>query len=155
MPPLDPELPVQGHVELDMPVEALWEIFQDVGAWPRWNACFMWSRVTAGTLREGALLYWVFNPIRWRYVYRMPAVARIVRCEPYREVAWEVTSLPGFHALHRYLFESLGPERCRFGSWETADGPTYRLLRRFWLAHFRFVLARSLEGVRSLEAARA
>ena len=64
-------------------------------------------------------------------------------------VTWEV-SAPGFHAVHSYRFGSLGENRCRFGSWEVAEGPTFRALNRFWLAHFNFVCRESLAGATSL-----
>ena len=73
-----------------------------------------------GELREGATLYWAFNPIRPRYLYKMPAMARIAEYEVGRRVAWEV-STPGFHALHRYSIEPVEGDRCRFGSWEVAE----------------------------------
>jgi hypothetical protein len=143
-------LPVEGYVELDMPVEEAWRIFMDVGGWPRWNRCFMWARVLGGKLKLGATIVWAFNPIRPRYLYKMPSIARIVEYEPHRKVTWEVTALPGFHALHSYTFESLGPGRCRFGSWEVAEGVCYRLIRRFWLAHFRYVCRASIAGAKTL-----
>ena len=89
------------------------------------------------------------RPIRRRYLYRMPAVAKIIECEPQRKVTWEV-SAPGFHARHSYLFEPLGPDSSRFGSWEVAEGRSYGLMRRFWLAHFRFVRDQSLAGACTL-----
>jgi polyketide cyclase/dehydrase/lipid transport protein len=146
----DPELPIEGYVELDMPVDEAWRIFTDVARWPRWNRSFCWARVLGGRLKVGATLIWMFNPIRSRYIYKLPSIARIVECEPQRKVTWEVTALPGFHALHSYVFESLGPNRCRFGSWEVAEGVSYRLMRRFWLAHFRYVCHASVEGARTL-----
>ena len=148
--PADPELPIEGYAELEMPVEEAWRIFTDVARWPRWNRCFWWARVLGGKLKVGATLIWVFNPIRPRYLYKLPSIARIVECEPLRKVTWEVTALPGFHALHSYVFESLGPDRCRFGSWEVAEGASYRLMRRFWLAHFRYVCRASVAGARTL-----
>ena len=72
---------------------------------------------------------------------------------PDDRVTWEVDA-PGFHALHSYRFAALGPERSSFGSWEVAEGPTYRALRAFWLAHFRYVCRESLAG-RADAAARA
>lgn len=117
--------------------------------WPAWNPCMAAARVGGGELRLGATLYWAFNPIEARYLYRMPAVAKIAEFEPGRMVAWRV-SMPGFHALHRYSIEPVGPESCRFGSWEVAEGPLYRRLRGFWLAHFRFVRDASLAGARGL-----
>jgi hypothetical protein len=62
---------------------------------------------------------------------------------------------PGFHALHSYLFADLGEGRSRFGSWEVAEGAGFRGLRRFWLAHFRFVCRESLAGAERLAAASA
>lgn len=152
--PTDRELPVEGYVELDMPVTEAWCVFNDVARWPSWNPCFWWARVRGGRLKLGATLIWVFNPIRPRYLYKLPSVARIVEYEPQRKVTWEVTALPGFHALHSYSFESLGPQRCRFGSWEVAEGVTYRLMRRFWLAHFRYVCRASIAGATKLRRKR-
>ena len=145
----DPELPVEATTEVSLPVERMWETFADVRGWPTWNPCMAWSRVSGGELTEGATLYWAFKPIRRHYLYRMPAMAKIVHCEPRRKVTWEV-SAPGLHAHHSYLFEPLGSGSSRFGSWEVAEGPSYRLMRRFWLAHFRFVRDQSLAGARAL-----
>src|SRR5438105_852223 len=108
----DPALPIEGSVELNMSVEQLWQIFSDVPNWPRWNPCFWWARVLGGELKVDTILYWCFNPIRPQYLYKMPAIARIVECEPQRLVTWEVTSPPGFHALHSYRFEAIDDQHC-------------------------------------------
>ena len=146
----DPALPVAGSVVVEMAVERLWDVFSDVAGWPRWNPCMWRARVEGGRLALGARLRWVFNPIKPQYPYKLPATARIVECEAPRVVTWEVTALPGFHALHSYRFEDVGDGRARFGSWEVAEGPLYRAIRRFWLAHFRFVCRTSLEGAEAL-----
>jgi hypothetical protein len=146
--PTDP-LPVQDTTELPMPVDRLWQAFLEVERWPEWNPCIWRARVKEGELREGATLVWTFNAIKPRYPYKLPARAEIVEFVPYDRVTWEV-SAPGFHALHSYRFEMVGPDACRFGSWEVAEGPAYRALRRFWLAHFRYVCRASLEGAAAL-----
>jgi hypothetical protein len=133
-----------------MPVEALWHAFMDVERWPEWNPCIWSARVKGGAeLAEGATLIWAFNAIKPRYLYKLPARAEIVELVPHDRVTWEVNA-PGFHALHSYRFAGLGPDRCRFGSWEVAEGPAYRALRRFWLAHFRYVCRSSLDGAQAL-----
>jgi hypothetical protein len=142
-------LPIAGSVELQLPVQRLWEIFLDVPGWASWNQCIWRSRVRGGELREGATLVWAFNPIERRYLYKLPATAEIVELEPYDRVTWEVR-FPGFHALHSYRFAGLDEGRCRFGSWEVAEGPAYRGLRRFWNAHFRYVCRESLRGAQTL-----
>jgi hypothetical protein len=142
-------LPVEGSVDLEMPVERLWQTFVDVERWREWNPCIWRARVRGGELRKGATLAWVFNAIKPAYPYKLPARAQIVEFEPYDRVTWEV-SAPGFHALHSYRFADRGPDQCRFGSWEVAEGPSYRALRRFWLAHFRYVCRASLAGARGL-----
>ncbi len=142
-------LPIQGSVDLDMAVERLWELFLEVRRWPEWNRCFWRSRVRGGELRIGATLVVAFNPIQPRYLYKLPAAARIVELERHDRVTWE-GSAPGFHALHSYRFAALDGQRCRFGSWEVADGPVYRATQRFWLAHFRYVCRESLAGARAL-----
>ncbi len=142
-------LPIEGAVEVDIPVEQMWETFCDVRGWPGWNPCMWRARVMGGELRLGARLVWLFNPIESRYLYRLPAVAEIVEFEPNDRVTWEVDA-PGFHALHSYRFAASEPSRCFFGSWEVAEGPGYRATQRFWLAHFRFVCRSSLDGARAL-----
>ena len=144
-----PPLPIEGDVELPMPVDRLWEIFMDVPSWPDWNPCIWRSGVRGGELRLGATLVWAFNPIRPAYLYKMPAAAKIVEFEPHDRVTWEVKAA-GFHALHSYRFAAIDESNCRFGSWEVAEGPGYRSLRRFWLAHFRYVCRESLAGARTL-----
>ncbi|WP_432515089.1 SRPBCC family protein [Kineococcus sp. SYSU DK001] len=145
--PDDLDAPVEGTVDLDVPVEQFWRLFADVRGWPSWNSCMSVARVHPGdVLSPGSTLLWAFRPIRRRYLYRLPSLARSVVVVPCQEVTWEVTVLPGFHARHTYSFEALDGGRCRFGSWERASGPTYRLLRSFWRAHFRFVLEASLAG---------
>jgi len=139
--------PTGGWTSVAMPVDALWQVFADVPGWPRWNACFRWVRATE--LREGATLVWVFGPVRPWLPYRLPAVARLIHVEPGRRVTWEV-DLPGFHAVHSYMFEDAGNGTARFGSTEVADGPVYEALRPFWLAHFRWVCRESLAGAARL-----
>jgi hypothetical protein len=73
----------------------------------------------------------------------------VVEFEPHDRVTWEAKA-PGFHAVHSYRFASLGNGRCRFGSWEVAEGAAYRMMRRFWIAHFRFVCRESLRGAQTL-----
>jgi len=148
----EPPLPIQGAVEVDMPVERLWEVFTDVKGWSQWNPCFRWSRVLGGELRRGATLVWAFNPIEPRYRYRMPAIAKVVEFEHHDRVTWEA-SFPGFHALHSYRFEALGSDSCRFGSWEVAEGRAFDATERFWLAHFRYVCRSSLRGAAGLAPA--
>ena len=132
-----------------MPVDRMWQAFLDVPSWPRWNRSVWRSGVRGGELRSGATLAFAFNPIERRYLYKLPATAKVVEFEPHDRVTWEV-DLPGFHALHAYRFAALGEDRCRFGSWEAAEGAAYRATRRFWLAHFRFVCRESLRGARGL-----
>jgi Polyketide cyclase / dehydrase and lipid transport len=145
-----PPLPIVGSVELELRVERLWETFVDVERWPSWNPCIWRARVRDGELREGVTLAWVFNPIKRWYPYKMPARAEIVEFVPNDRVTWEVNAA-GFHALHSYRFAALSPERSRFGSWEVAEGPTFRATRPFWLAHFRYVCGASLAGAQNLK----
>lgn len=141
--------PVAGTIDIRVPLDDLWELFTRADLWPRWNRCFFWA--FNRELTTGKLLVWCFEPIRWWYLYKMFAIAKIIDVEPRSHVTWEVSVLPGFYAHHTYHMEDLGDGRTRFGSWEKATGWSFRLMRRFWLAHFTFVKDRSLEGGRTLE----
>lgn len=144
-------VPVQGTVDVDIPVSVLWEAFTHANWWPRWNTCFFWAHNRDLVL--GKKLIWVFQPIKWWYPYKMFAIANIVEVEKEKKVTWEVTALPGFYARHTYSVEDLGDGRSRFGSWEQAMGPQARFgpIKKFWVAHFTFVKDKSLEGARHLE----
>jgi glyoxylase-like metal-dependent hydrolase (beta-lactamase superfamily II) len=141
--------PVAGSVELAMPAGALWEVFNRANRWPRWNRCMYWA--ANRELAAGRNLVWAFEPLRRFYLYKLPGIARLIEVEPCERVTWEVSALPGLYAHHTYFIEDLGNGRCRFGSWEKAMGPTFRLFKPFWLAHFEFVKDRSLQGARLLE----
>ena len=142
---------VQGTVEVNIPADVLWSAFSQADRWPQWNSCMAW--VQNKDLILGKHLIWVFEPLRWSYLYRLPSVAKIAELVPGQKVTWEVTALPGFYARHTYSVEDLGGGRSRFGSWEKAMGPTFRATKSFWLAHFTFVKNRSLQGARLLETA--
>lgn len=141
--------PVEGTVDVNVPLQVLWGAFTRASLWPRWNECMLWVRNR--DLVAGQRLLWTFRPIRWWYPYLLPAVAKIVEVEDEHGVTWEITVLPGFYARHTYHMEDLGNGRTRFGSWEKAMGRVFRLTRWFWIAHFVFVKDRSLEGARFLE----
>ena len=143
-------VPVQGTVDLDVPIEQLWEVFRHANLWPRWNRCFSWARNKDLVL--GRKLIWCFEPIKPYYLYKLPAVATIAEVEPQSKVTWEVTAFPGMYARHTNHMEALDGGRTRFGSWEQAMGWSFRLLRRFWIAHFAFVKDESLIGAKRLEA---
>ncbi len=143
--------PIQGTVDVAVPLAVLWEAFTHANWWPRWNKCFFW--VHNRDLELGRQLIWAFQPIRWWYLYKMYAIANMVELREERKVTWEVVALPGFYARHTYHMEDLGDGRTRFGSWEQAHGAQIRfpLTKKFWVAHFTFVKDRSLEGARQLE----
>jgi hypothetical protein len=145
--------PVQGTIEIDVPADALWECFSHPNWWPRWNGSFFW--VHNESLEPGRQLLWAFQPIRPRYLYKLPAAAKIVEVVPGERATWEVTAFPGMYARHTYSLEDRGGGRTAFTSWEQAMGRGFRATQRFWLAHFRFVRDRSLEGARRLEQAYA
>jgi hypothetical protein len=140
--------PVEGTVDVDLPAAALWECFRHANLWPRWNACMFW--VQNRDLVVGNKLIWAFEPIRWWYLYKLPAIATIVEVAPERTVTWEIAAVPGFYARHSFFVEDLGGGRSRFGSTEKAMGPTFEAARAFWIAHFEFVRDASLEGARLL-----
>jgi glyoxylase-like metal-dependent hydrolase (beta-lactamase superfamily II) len=143
--------PIQGTVDVDVPLPVLWEAFTHANWWPRWNKCFFWARNR--DLQLGQKLIWAFQPIRPWYLYKMFAIANIVELHEERKVTWEVTALPGFYARHTYHMEDIGNGRTRFGSWEQAHGAQIRfpLTKKFWQAHFTFVKDQSLDGARNLE----
>lgn len=142
-------IPIDGYVDVKIPIDVLWEAFNRPNTWHFWNKCFF--RAFNSELQLGKQLIWVFEPIRWWFLYKMPAIATIVELELNHKVTWEVTILPGFYAHHTYYMKDLGNGCTRFGSWEKATGWNFRLLKGFWLTHFTFVKNFSLKGAKHLE----
>lgn len=141
-------VPVQGTVDVDIPIETMWASFTQADSWPRWNKCFFWARNK--DLVKGRHLIWTFQPIKPWLPYKMWAIANIVELVPQQKVTWEVTALPGMYARHTYHMEDLGDGRTRFGSWEQGMGWGFRPMRWFWLKHFTFVKDESLTGAQRL-----
>lgn len=141
--------PVQGTVEVDIPIDKLWDFFRNASLWARWNKCFFWG--WNKDLVLGRQLIWAFQPVKWFLPYKMPAIAKIVEVEPRKKVTWEVTAMPGFYARHTYHMEDLGNGRSRFGSYEKAMGWSFKLNKWFWIKHFTFVKDESLKGTLELE----
>jgi len=141
--------PTEGTVDVELDTAAFWAAFARPDRWPRWNPCISWA--ANRDLVLGDRLVWVFEPIRWWYPYKLPAVGTIVELEPGRLVTWEITAVPGFYARHSYWMEDLGAGRTRFGSTERATGPSFEAASGFWRAHFAFVRDASLAGARKLE----
>jgi hypothetical protein len=57
-------VPVEGTVDVDVPLSVLWEAYTHANRWPRWNKCMLWVRNRA--LVPGKQLLMVFLPIsRW------------------------------------------------------------------------------------------
>lgn len=145
-------VPVAGTVDVKIPIDVLWKCFDQTNLWQRWNKCFYFA--LNHTLKKGSQLIWCFQPIRWWFLYKFPAIATIIEVEPEgpeRKVTWAVVGLPGFYSNHTYHMEDLGNGYTRFGSWEQAHGWTFRLIRFFWINHFVFVKDRSVQGCRDLE----
>lgn len=142
-------VPVQGTVDVDIPIATMWASFAHADSWPRWNKCFFWARNKE--LVKGQHLIWTFQPIKPWLPYKMWAIANIVELVPQQKVTWEVTALPGMYARHTYHMEDLGNGRTRFGSWEQGMGWGFRPMRWFWLKHFTFVKDESLIGAQRLD----
>ncbi|MEM7727107.1 MAG: MBL fold metallo-hydrolase [Cyanobacteria bacterium P01_A01_bin.45] len=142
-------IPVHGYIDVKIPIEVMWEHFMHPNRWNRWNDCFFWA--LNSKLQLGEQLIWCFQPIRSWFLYKMPAIAKIIELQHEEKVTWEVTILPGFYARHTYYMEDLGDGTTRFGSWEKATGWSFRLLKWFWIPHFIFVKNRSLAGAKVLE----
>ena len=51
--------PVQGTVDVKIPIEELWECFTHANWWARWNACFFWA--WNKDLVKGQQLIWFFQ----------------------------------------------------------------------------------------------
>ena len=77
--------PVTGTVDVAIPVSLLWQTFTNARKWPKWNKCFFW--VHNRDLIQDRKLIWIFQPVRWWMLYKMPAMAKIVEVEKEKDVS--------------------------------------------------------------------
>ena len=122
------EIHTKTEIEINAPVERVWGILTDFARFPEWNPFIRQAR---GELKTGARLEMRAQLLGSKGTTFQPTVMAV---EPNRELRWLGRFLlPGMIAGdHRFLLQTLGPERTRFIHEETFRGLLVPLLAN-WL----------------------
>jgi uncharacterized protein YndB with AHSA1/START domain len=117
---IDTRAPVSaaGEVEIDAPVQRVWDLLANPLAWPRFAAEVHDVHLEAPVATD-ARFTWANGRSRMK--------SRFAVVDPGREITWTGVS-SGFKAVHRHLLEATGPGSTRVRSEESMAGPLLVLL---------------------------
>lgn len=135
---------IHDQIEIDAPVERVWEVFTDFPSFPSWNPFI--ARLE-GRLDPGSRLRVTLRLGR-RLMHFRPEVT-VVRHG--REIRWLVRqAIPGIFDVERaFELEALRPSGTRFAQWEEARGllaPVVMVVVRRKLAHGYAALNEALKA---------
>jgi len=117
---------LRSEIEIDAPVERVWQTLTDFSSFPTWNP---FIRRIEGELRLGSRLEVFIQPTGTKGMRFRPTVRRL---EPGREVRWlGRLGIPGlFDGEHIFEIEPAGAGRTRFVQREVFRGLLVPLLTR-------------------------
>ncbi|HUG47066.1 MAG TPA: SRPBCC domain-containing protein [Candidatus Limnocylindria bacterium] len=120
---------IRSAIEVRAPLEVVWQVLTDFGAYPEWNPHL---RQVRGKPRLGRRISIVSQPPGAR---RMRFRPLIVAWLPPHELRWRSTFVTPrlFSGEHGFRLEPLGDERVRFVQDETFRGLLVPLFSRFRL----------------------
>ena len=112
---IDSQAPVTAahEVEIDAPVQRVWELLADPMAWPSFAPEVHDVRLD-GPVAADTRFTWANG--------RSRMTSRFAVVDPGREITWTGVS-SGFKAVHRHLLEATGPGSTRVRSEESMAGP--------------------------------
>jgi hypothetical protein len=119
---------IRSAIEIRAPLDVVWRVLTDFGAYPEWNPHL---RKVLGRPRTGGRLTIHSTPPGARTVVMRPVV---VTWSPPNELRWRSTFISHrlFSGEHGFKLEEIGPQRVRFSQDETFRGlvvPIYARLR--------------------------
>jgi len=114
-----------GRIDVEAPVERVWEVLREVERWPQWTPTVTSvRRLDDGPLAVGSRVR-VEQP-------RIPAtVYGVTELEPGRSFTWVATG-PGVHTTARHLLEELGTGGTRVTLAVEQAGPLGAVMGRFY-----------------------
>ena len=97
---VDASAPVLAHHEIDIeaPVNVVWELHVDVNGWTRWNPEITAARLN-GPSEPGATFDWES--------YGFPVTSRVYEVNPGHRILWGGTA-GGITGVHEWLFSPAG-----------------------------------------------
>jgi hypothetical protein len=119
---------IRSAIEIRAPIDTVWHVLTDFGAYPEWNPHI---RRIVGTAKQGARLAIHSQPPGGRVVVMRP---RVTTWAPPNELRWRATFLNRrlFSGEHGFKLEPTAANRVRFVQDETFSGllvPIYSRLR--------------------------
>jgi uncharacterized membrane protein len=129
-------------IDIDAPVERVWEVLRDVERWSEWT-----STVTSvRRLDDGPLA--VGSKARIEQPRIPPTEYAVTELEPGRSFTWVATG-PGVRTTARHLLEDLGPGGTRVTLAVEQAGPVGVVMGRFYRRLTDRYLTAEAEGIKA------
>ena len=91
---------IKAVVQINAPLQRVWNVFADIRHWKDWNPVCRECRFEAGNaLVKGACISFELNPL----ILPMRIAPQVTHCAPGKKVVWEGSRL-GIHAAHEFDF---------------------------------------------------
>lgn len=134
----------EASVEIDAPVEIVWQVLVDFDSYPRWNL------FTPSIACDGKLGSPVVMSVRFAGAKPMTQTEILNVFEPPRRLAWGMhMGSPLLLVANRYqTLEALGPERTRYRSIDYVSGLLAPLVRALYGEAMRAGFALAGEGLK-------
>ena len=87
----------EGQIQIEAPIETVWDVLADLSAWPTWNHDVK-SMAVEGTLEPGSVFRWKSGSAS--------LVSTLATVDPPHEIGWTGVSM-GIHAVHVFHLEPL------------------------------------------------
>ena len=129
------------RIDVDAPVERVWEVLREVERWPEWAP----TVTSVRRLDEGPLA--VGSKARIEQPKIPPTEYVVTELEPGRSFTWVATG-PGVRTTARHLLEELGTVRTRVTLAVEQAGPLGVVMGRFYRRLTDRYLAAEAEGIK-------
>ena len=88
----------EGQIQIEAPIETVWDVLADLSAWPTWNHDVK-SMAVEGPLEPGSVFRWKSGSAS--------LVSTLATVDPPHEIGWTGVSM-GIHAVHVFHLEPVG-----------------------------------------------
>ena len=122
----------EGQIQIEAPIETVWDVLADLSAWPTWNHDVK-SMAVEGTLEPGSVFRWKSGSAS--------LVSTLATVDPPHEIGWTGVSM-GIHAVHVFHLEPVD------GGTSARSAESFRgFIPSVLKGYSRKILRRGIDGI--------